>query len=172
MSENIATLVSLRRGLQVDYPEEWNWTPLYPSESPSDDPPPFDFAFSIDPRAKDPHAWIGAWFNRLPPDSQKYPKLMVLAHPLPPLTFAEFAEGMRAKLVRMGGEELKCREGLQLGGHPAGEYRYALGERRIRIRVTWHNGHRVAVFFAGDEREQVIASRAFELLASGLRFTD
>ncbi len=163
------TLLHPRRGWSIDYPADWYVTRLYPSATPPESAPEVDFGFAIDERAADPDAWLGVWFNRMPPHALRLPQLMVLGHALPPMRFAAFADTMREKLSWMGGTELHRRDGLTLAGLVAGEYAYALGPRRIRIRLTWHHGLRLAVFFAGDERAQLIASRGFDQLAAGLR---
>ncbi len=158
-----------RKGFSIDHPAEWHATLLYPSATPPESAPEVDFGFAIDARASDPDGWLGVWFNRIPPQALRLPQLMVLAHELPPMRFDVFAEAMREKITRIGGEELKREDGLTLAGLPAGEYAWRLGPRRIRIRLTWHQGLRLAVFFAGDERAQLIASKGFDQLAAGLR---
>ncbi|MGA9525760.1 MAG: hypothetical protein WBV82_30155 [Myxococcaceae bacterium] len=163
------TLRHPRKGWSIDYPADWQMTRLYPSATPPESAPEVDFGFAIDERASDPDGWLGVWFNRMPPHALRLPQLMVLAHELPALRFEAFADAMREKLTRMGGTELRREDGLTLAGLPAGEYAYALGARRIRLRLTWYEGLRLAVFFAGDERAHLIASRGFDQLAAGLR---
>lgn len=165
------TLANPMRGFELTLPAEWSLTRVYPSLGAPESPPEVDFGFSLHPSSATDSAsgCIGFWANHQPPQSLRFPQLMFLAHPLPPLTFREFVARMRLKLAQLNGTELQECSGLNLGGVPAGEYVYALGERRIRVRLAWHAGHRYSVFFAGDRRSHLAATSAFESLAEGVR---
>lgn len=167
-------LAEPHRGFELSLPAEWSLTKVFPSRSAPESPPEVDFGFSLHPgsAAQGGNACIGFWANHQPPQSLRFPQVMFLAHPLPPLTFTTFVARMREKLDRMNGKELQLRDDLRLGRMPAGEYVYTLGPRRVRVRLTWHTGHRYCVFFAGDAREHLIAASAFEAVAEGVQLRD
>ncbi len=169
--EETVTLANPMRGFELTVPSKWSVTEVFPSRAAPEFPPDVDFGFSLHPStaAVQTGGCIGVWANQQPPQSMQFPQVMFLAHPLPALQFDSFVQRMRAKLEALNGTEIESRAGLSLGHIPAGEYVYALGARRVRLRVAWHSGHRYAVFFAGDARAQLAAASAFETVANGVR---
>lgn len=166
---NLIRIISSRRAFSVDFPIQWQFTRVQPSDTAPDIAT--DFGFAVDARPQsDPDSWIGVWFNRIGPQAASFPQMQVLAHDCPPFEFDRFADLMRANTEAQGGRELSRQAGLSLGGVPAGEYQFEpLEARVVRIRAAWANGKRYSVFFASNPDGQRRFAREFEALADSFR---
>jgi hypothetical protein len=136
-------------GFSAIAPADWQFTRTFPSEQSGPDEQ-LEFGVQVRAEAPEPSAFTGVWFNRLPPQPEGYPGILVSRQRVPLVSDEEFEQRLQTHAGRSGGRLEWFEPAAVLGDDiPARDFVLDLGGRKFRARVGKTEASRIAVFY-GD----------------------